>query len=490
MNNKSKKMIALFGAVLMTAGTFAQQGAEAGQSDAGKTMVLTVEQAVEYAEKNNRTLKSNVLDLEMKERASKYGWNVLLPTVQATGTMARTNSDSTWSSIVSGVGTAAAAAYGDWAYYNNAEALAKQAGFENNESMHWAAVGSFGVSWNFSLAYIAQIKSAKVNYEAGKLSWEQSQRETLTNVKKLFYGLLIQQEALKIQKATLQNAKQRADQAQTNFNNGLVPELGLLQAQVNYENSKPDVDKAEQSLRQQLDTFAFLLGLPVGTKIELEGNIEPSYIEVTTEELLNKYGSNSLQIRSLESSRRVAKLGLTALDFSSYFPALAFSYTYQPTLAPYALDFDKWGDGDNWKDGGSLSLTLAWNITNMLPWSANRQKAADVRAQLAQLDLTIETLKENQKIEVRKAVDTLNQARDQIDAMGRNIKLAQRAYEMSARSYRNGTTELLDLRDSENQLNQAKLGQLNSKFNYLSALMDLENTLNTDLSAYKSAKAN
>lgn len=53
---------------------------------------------------------------------------------------------------------------------------------------------------------------------------------------------------------------------------------------------------------------------------------------------------------------------------------------------------------------------------------------------------------------------------------------------MSAKSYRNGTTELLDLRDAENSLNQAKLGQLNQKMNYINALMDLENTLNTNLS--------
>ena len=97
----------------------------------------------------------------------------------------------------------------------------------------------------------------------------------------------------------------------------------------------------------------------------------------------------------------------------------------------------------------------------------------------------METLKEKQKVDVKKAVDTLNQARKQIDSMGRNITLAQRAYESSARSYRNGATELLDLRDSESQLNQAKLGQLNQKLNYINALMDLEYTLNTDLSSYK-----
>ena len=92
-------------------------------------------------------------------------------------------------------------------------------------------------------------------------------------------------------------------------------------------------------------------------------------------------------------------------------------------------------------------------------------------------------LKENQKVAVRKAVDTLNQAKAQIEAMERNVGLAQRAYDMTYRAYRNGTTELLDLRDSEQSLNQAKLGLVNQKYNYMTALLDLENTLNADLTS-------
>jgi outer membrane protein TolC len=40
----------------------------------------------------------------------------------------------------------------------------------------------------------------------------------------------------------------------------------------------------------------------------------------------------------------------------------------------------------------------------------------------------------------------------------------------------------LNLRDAETSLNQAKLGLLNQKYQYISALLDLENTLNTNLS--------
>ena len=432
-----------------------------------RLVTLTVDQAVDYAMEHSRTLKSAEIDLEIKERAAKYSWNVFLPTLQLSGTAARTTDIDSTLSQMNAMGQMGAA-------------LAKTAytPVSDKEKYHWAIVGNVSASLNLSLAYIGQIKAAKAGYEGGKITWEQSQKETLMNIKKLFYGLLLQKESLAVQKDSLENARQRAVQAEANYRNGLIPELRLLNAQVTYENQRPQVESAEQTFNQQLDTFAFLIGLPVGTKIELVGSIEPNFVDVTSDALLQKYSDNSLDIQSLKNNIDVLKYNLSALNLSSWTPALALSYNYQPTKTFFT-------DDSKWPDQGALSITLAWNITNMLPFSANRQQAKDLQANLDKLELAMETLRENQKVQVKKAVDTLSQAREQIDSMGRNITLAQRAYDSSARSYRNGATELLDLRDAESQLNQAKLGQLNQKFNYISALMDLEYTLNADLSSYR-----
>ena len=440
--------------------------AASAQQDDEQVVTLTVEQAVDYAMENSRDLKSNDIDLAIKERSSKYSWNVFLPEITVSGSAVRTTDiDSTLNQTNAMRGMASV--IGQYSPPIEAE-----------EKYHWALAGNINAQLNLSLAYIYSIKAAKAGYEGGKITWEQSQKQTVMNIKKLFYGLLLQQESLAIQRMSLENARQRANQAQINFNNGRIPQLQLLNAQVTYENQRPEVETAEQSFYQQLDTFAFLIGLPVGTKIELSGSIEPEYVNVNAEELLKKYGENNLNVRALQNNIDILNMNLKALNLSSYTPALILSYGWQPV--------GTWWTGDlDFKDQGSLSITLAFNITNMLPWSANRQQAQDLKDNIAKLDLTMETLTENQKVQVRKAVDTLNQAREQIDSMGRTVELAQRSYDMSVSSYNNGRMELLDVRDAQTQLNQAMLGQLNQKFNYISALMDLEYELNSDLSEYK-----
>lgn len=455
--------------------TFAQ--AAVSESDKSEAVKLSIDEAVDYALKNSRTLKSNDIDLEIKKRASNNSWNVFLPNVQASGTMSRTSEFSPSSSRT------VQAINGALLMNGMKNTLPVTKDYENEEA-RWSTVGTVSASWNFTPAYIAQIRIAKAQYEAGKISWEQSQRETITNIKKLYYGLILQQESLKIKKTSLENARQRMTQAAANFKNGAIPEIQYLQTQVNYENTKPEVDSAEQALVQQIDMLAFMIGMPVGTPIELTSSIDPVYVEVDADELLAKYADNDLQIKSMEKNKLAAKLGIAALDMATWLPTLALSYSYQPVYigSEGAWHFYKdIGDDEKWYDSGSFSATLVWNLTNMLPWSSNRQKVKDSKQQFAQLELTIETMKENQKVQVRKAVDTLHQAREQIDAMERNVTVAQRAYDMSVRSYRNGTMELLDLRDAESSLNQAKLGYVNQKFQYISALMDLENTLNVNL---------
>lgn len=463
--------------------TFSQNTGTENKNAAEPDVVkLSIDEAVEYALKNSRTLKSNDIDLELKARASKYSWNVFLPTVQASGTMSRATEYSPSNYATSKAFGGIFSASSDPVLQAAGAKLLNSPTDYQNEEDRWSVIGGVSVGLNLSLAYIQQIRAAKANYEVGKISWEQSNNETIVNIKKLFYGLLIQQENLKIQKTTLENARQRYNQANTNFSNGSIPKIQLLQAQVNYENSKPNVEDAERSFRQQIDTFAFLIGLPVGTNIELEGSIEPVFIEANADELLEKYKNASLDIQSLQMNIKALKMQLSALNLSSYTPALSLNYSWQPVYMGKAFSFtDDIGNDDKWYDSGSFSATLAWNLTNMLPFSSNRQKAADLKANIAKLELTMETLQENQKIQVRTAVDTLNQAKEQIDSMKRTLEVAQENYDMSARQYRNGTMELLDLRDAENSLNQTKLGLLSKKMSYISALMDLETTLHTTL---------
>lgn len=484
-----KKFCAFLAGLFVTGFAFCQgisDSADNLQRKEDGTIVLTIDDAVTYSLKNSPSLKTAQIDLELAKWKKNTAWNSFLPTVQVTGTIARANDvESSLRSTNQSLATTRALAQGLATVIGGGSTNPYTIMATNmnpvsaTENMHWTAMGNLSVSLNFNVAMIQNMRATIAQYETGKISWDQTVKENEISVRKLFYGLLLQQESLNLQKESLENARQRMTQAQTNYRNGYVPEIKYLQAQVAYENQVPVVEKAEMIMRQQLDTFAFLIGLPANSKIQLNGEINPKIIDLDVEELISKGLTQNLTIRTLQENIKILKLQSNALDLSAYTPSLALSWNGNPMITS-AFESD-WGDSNNWKDQGAFSVTLAWNITNMLPWSSSRVQARELQDNIKKLEVQLESAVRNTDLQIRTAVDTLAQCRHSLENSQRNIDLAQRSYDMTSLAYRNGTTEYLDLMDAETQLNQAKLSLVNEKFNYMTNLMDLENILNTTL---------
>lgn len=460
MNSKLIRFLAVLIAFASCGFAFAQES----DSNKNEKLILTVDDAVNYALKNNQSLKSAAIDLEIKKRANSNSWNTFLPSAGVSGTAARTNDY---------CGTSVAMSQLDSSILQTEP----QTDFDSEED-RWAVVGKVGVSWAFNMAMVSQIQIAKKQYEAGLISYDTSCTKMEMNIRKLFYGLLIQQENLKINKEGLANAKARYEQAEINYKNGLTPELQVLNSQVTYENKKPSVLKAENQLNQSFDTFAFLLGLPFGTKIELQGDINPKTISVDADSLVKDYVASSNEILSMKKTIEIAKLGLNAKKLSIYTPSLAVNYSYSPLL----MNAGEWYSGDDIYDSGSLSLTIAFSdVLSWLPWSSASQGIKDLKQQIAQAELGYEQLVNNAEVEIHKLVDNLEVAKVNIKSMEANVALAQKAYSSTLKAFNNGTQEWLSVRESDASLQQARLGLMNEKFNYISAILDLEEKLNKKL---------
>lgn len=486
MNSKLIRFLAVFIAFASCGFAFAQES----DSNKNEKLILTVEDAVNYALKNNQSLKSAAIDLEIKKRANSYSWNTFLPSASLSGTLARSNDiDTIKSSIESSAAFPTFLGAAKATEYNFASSVYAASNIDSSkliddiygseEAALWHPVGSLSFSWAFNAAMLKSISATKKQYEAGLISWEQSVRETEVNIKKMFYGILLAQENLKIQKETMRNAEARWHQAEINYRNGTVPRLSVLNSQVTYENMKPTILSAENSLKQTKETFGFLLGLPYGTKIDLTGTIETSYVDVNADELFKKYVEQNNEIKSLKKNIELIKTGIDATYLSTFTPSLAVSFGLQPTVSNITKN---WFDKDNCSEGGNLTITLAYsNLFDMLPWSSNMQKLKDSKQQLAQAEIGLEQLYQNAEIEVHKLCDNLTVSRANIEAMRNNVTLAQEAYDSTLKAYNNGTQELLAVRDSESSLNQARLGLMNENYNYISAVLDLETKLNITL---------
>lgn len=420
---------------------------------------ITVERAVELAMMNNIQLASSAIDVRIKKRAQDLAWNVFLPGVQATGTLARSNNVTN--------------PYADLIRMVNPMYVEP----EIEEKDHWNVIAGLTITLNLNLALFEGMKATRQNYEAGLLTYEQARQDTEINVRKAFYGILLQEGNLAVARDKLAISIERLEQTRINYRNGLVSELTYLQMQLAVETQRPSIMETELQLEQQKDLFAFLLGLPIGTGIILDGEINPEMEEFNADELIQEHLGSRLDFAMMEKNRELLETQLRATQIQRFTPSIALSQSFSPRLS--AID-DSWTDTGNWVDSsGAFSVTLAINITDMLPFSSKGVAAAETRDSIEKLDLGFSLLVYNAELEVRDLVKRLDKTRASVTAMNLNVAMAEKAYRLTEQGYRVGTIEYLDLKDAENTLIEARLGVLAEKFKYLSALLDLEKALNT-----------
>lgn len=431
-----------------------------GAQETSPLRTVTIEEAVALALENNISLSSSAIDVRMAKRDADLAWNVFLPAVQASGTLARSNNaDNPYAAIMSG--------------------LPGYTPVTPTEKDHWSAMVGLNISLNLNVALMEGLKATRQSYEAGKLTYEQAKAQTEQSVRKAFYAILLAEGSLDIGRDKLSISEERLNQTKINFANGLVSELAYLQTQLSVETQKPEIREAELNLEQQKNMFAFLLGLPEGTRISLDGKIEPNMISLDADQVIGKNMANRLDIAILGKNIELMNTQLRAAKLQTYTPSVALSQSYLPRLS--AIDAS-WTNADNWTDSsGAFSVTVAFNLTGLFPLSAAGQSLAKTQDGIRKMELSMKQLSYNADMEIRNLIKKLDKSQTAIAARELNVSIAEKAYRLTEQGYRAGTIEYLDLKDAESSLLQARLGVLSEKFTYLTTMLDLETALNTKL---------
>ncbi|MGC9311477.1 MAG: TolC family protein [Sediminispirochaetaceae bacterium] len=415
-----------------------------GSGDSAVT--LTEEKAVEYALENNLQIRSAAIEMGMKKRAEEYAWNRFVPTVQASGTLGRMNAEQLLS------------------------------------PSQWSVSGGLDFSLTLNLALYNGVKATQIDYQAGRISYEQARKQIVRDVRKSYYSLLLMQENRALMVENINAAERRYEQALINYENGMVPELTVLSARVAWENLKPQLKAMDLGYRQAVQGFKMTLGMEFDREIELEGSIDAEAVDVDADELIDRYLADRLDIQSMLVSINSLENQLKATKLQVYTPQLILGYSLDPTFGgdPWS---DPWFGGDyEWNQrSGMFRATIALSLDGFLPFSQTQVGIRDLKDSIELSRIGLMQAVRGAEMEVDATVEQLKKSRDTLEALELNVDLARRAYEMAEEAYNAGSRELLEVENAEIDLKTAQVEVLKEKYNYLSALIDLEYQLNNNM---------
>jgi outer membrane protein TolC len=437
---------------------------EVAGTEAAGARTLTMDEAVELALAHNLMLASERIGLDTKKRTKDTAWNYFIPSVSLSGTLARPNEAPMGAADIL------------------PEELFTMLGIEPGETPHTWSVGlRLSASLTIASSMFYGIKHTLLDYESGLIGLDMAERNLAKNVKSIFYNILLTEATIALMEENIEAAKDRYEQAVSNYNNGLVSEYVKLSTQVMYENMKPGLQDLKIAYDTMVLSFKNLLDIDSRVDISLDGSIEPWTITLDREQAMRLIEGKS----ELRLQKKVVEILKNAKDVSqsSLYPVFTVSFTFDPTFQgdPFA---DPWFDNieDSWSQmSGNLAFVVTIPIDGLFPGSRTRVDIAKSKDAIKQAELGVMQIRQSAELEIESIFMKLQKSQKALDTLALNVDLAEKAYALAKEAYEAGSKELLEVRNSELELRNAKLEVLKEKFNYIMGLLDLEYSLNISL---------
>jgi outer membrane protein TolC len=444
---------------------------------AQEALRLSPEEAVERAVKNNLSLESSRISTATKKRASDLSWNQFIPNVTLGGSLIVDNEKTT----TSGITAIAPTGLVNNPIFSGSLPPGMPPGADVYLSMPYSVdapqshvAGSIQASLNINFAMFENMKRLRLDYEGGLYSYEKAKAQLERDVRKAYHNMLLLQENIALLRGSYTNAERQVQMAQANYNAGLAPELTLLQARVARENLKPAIDQAENGLKLSLAQFAMYLGLSYDTPFELipvEG--DAGFIPLDVAEMITKASSGKPDIQELrqnilllESARKAQLYSLT--------PTLSLSWNLNSVFVKDPWKDSWFGSKDDWRNSGSLTLSLGVRLHSLLPFGADTQNIKAIDDQIRTANIGLAQMVRGTEIEIYNTVLSLERTRITSEVLAQTVALAERSYQLTEQAYRAGLQDFFQVQSAEQSLRQARVQMLEQQFNYLNGLIDLE----------------
>ena len=315
----------------------------------------------------------------------------------------------------------------------------------------------------FSFKVGDALTAAKQYQKLSGYVYDAQHQGIVTFAKKGFYQALLLKKVLQVTQAALQSAQENYQNIKDKYDNGLVSELELLQAEMRWKNQIPTVTEAQKNYRLLMENLKNFAGLKPEEKLEFSGSLEtypPKPERIKASEVFGKRPDYNALL--WEKNLRTTDV---KSQFSNYLPTLDGS-----AIFAFSSISDHWKLEDKNKNF-ILGLTLSIPIYSGGYTGAQLQKA---RINLDKTKIKLLQTREKINNELDNIYLRLDEAEQRIASARSTIETAKKAYDIAQTSADNGLITQLDLRDTRVYLDQATLNYYLAVFDYLNAYFDWE----------------
>lgn len=306
-------------------------------------------------------------------------------------------------------------------------------------------------------------KINKIDFMRGQINFELQKREVIYNLKSIYYGQVLAEEALKISRSDLKRGQDAKELAERKFNAGLIPEIDLMRIQVDLARRQGGYSQSQARAESARERLRLLLGLPLDQPIEVR-------FQDDSDKLFNLKSVNDTDKRlEIEAEELNLERLEMQTDASIMDKRIKASMQFYYEIDTRRDKFAELSETGNQNRGVSLHFeiplygfgTTVSEIENLK--IAQRKSLNDMKNRLTNL-----------QADTRRAIRDLVLARKRIDIVSASLELSKKSLTISESRFENGLINSRELIESQSELTRGNQELLNARIDYELSMAYLE----------------
>jgi len=335
-----------------------------------------------------------------------------------------------------------------------------------------ARTADLGANWTiFSWGKVsAVLRVAAIGIDNAEVKLAVQRQLVVEAVTTAFYNCLLADELTAIARQNLAQKQRHFDEASRRNTAGTATDYDVLAAEVAVANARPEVIRAENSIRATREQLAYLLGTG-DSGVTARGSLAAA-MAITPVPVENQALATALakrpELTDISQQEQVAAELVTIANAGDK-PSVALTGQYGWHELAYGPGAE---DGRDWSAG----VVLSYPIFDGFRTAGRVQQAESQRATLA---IRHAQLRDGITLEVRTTLDRVREAEEIVTALSRTVQQAERLLTMAEKGFEAGVKTRLDVDDAQLNLDAARGNLARARRDYLVARVSLDRAMGT-----------
>lgn len=320
----------------------------------------------------------------------------------------------------------------------------------------------------------AQIKMEQLVFSGGKLingirvankyrnlqkkKYELEEEALVLNVIDAYNQILLVNDVVQIKREALSLAKNHLSRVQKMNENGLVSDYDMIRAELEVSKLEPELLETENMSKLAYNNFKRVIGIDQNEEIEITGKLPEAILsDESLDESINKAQSSRIELYLSTLNVEMMQVKYNA-EKGNYLPNVMIT-----AQASRYNDSDKFTlNQDHF--GTQLQAGIVFQIPLFTGFS-NTAKIHQAKHELKQAELSRKDAEELIRLEITQNWQNTQTAKQNLNVQLKNLRTAEKAYEIAQVRYDNQIGIQLELLDAQVQLNGAKVSYAQALYN-------------------------